>query len=220
MKKNFCIGLFFIIYVTKINSLSRPLYLNEEKCIFNDFFIKSNIIITFNITEDNLTLSENLSNKTLFIINIYNRKKNTLIKSYEVKKTLGKFAFNVEKTGHYKTCIKSNIKEIFNKKDFIIFDLKTESNLDVINNTNETANLKDFEKVNQKLSFLTDKVEQIENMQLLAKSVENNFSRTQIQSTKKIAFLTIIQIIIISIVGSYNVYAIKKAFNNKIEIKK
>ena len=72
--------------------------------------------------------------------------------------------------------------------------------------------------MNQKLSFLTDKVEQIENMQLLAKSVENNFSRTQIQSTKKIAFLTIIQIIIISIVGSYNVYAIKKAFNNKIEM--
>ena len=75
--------------------------------------------------------------------------------------------------------------------------------------------MKDFEKVNQKLSFLTDKVEQIENMQLLAKNVENMFSKNQIKSSKRIAWISILQIAIIFIIGSYNVYAIRDAFKNK-----
>ena len=82
-------------------------------------------------------------------------------------------------------------------------------------NNNETANMKDFEKVNQKLSFLTDKVEQIENMQLLAKNVENMFSKNQINSSKRIAWISILQIAIIFVIGSYNVYAIKDALKNK-----
>ena len=83
---------------------------------------------------------------------------------------------------------------------------------------NETANLKDFEKVNQKLSFLSDKVEQIENMQLLAKNVENTFSKNQIKSSKMIAWISILQIVIIFIVGSYNVYAIQNAFKIKLSM--
>ena len=88
--------------------------------------------------------------------------------------------------------------------------------MDVIHNNNETANVKDFEKVNQKLNFLSDKVEQIENMQLLAKNVENTFSNNQINSSKRIAWISVLQIVIIFIVGSYNVYAIKDAFKNKM----
>ena len=75
--------------------------------------------------------------------------------------------------------------------------------------------MKDFEKVNQKLSFLTDKVEQIENMQLLAKNVENMSSKNQINSSKRIAWISILQIAIIFVIGSYNVYAIKDALKNK-----
>ena len=209
------IALIILIFLfDKINSILRPLYIGEEKCILNDFYIKSNIIITFNITEGNLTLN-NATNSTRFVVNIYTKKSKKLIKTYETSKTYGKFSFNVEKTGHYRTCFKSNNKEIFGNNNYIIFDFKTESNLDVMHNNNETANMKDLEKVNQKLSFLTDKVEQIENMQLLAKNVENNFSKNQITATKRIAWISILQIIIILGIGCYNVYAIRNAFKNK-----
>ena len=209
------ITLIILIFLfDKINSILRPLYIGEEKCILNDFYIKSNIIITFNITEGNLTLN-NATNSTRFVVNIYTKKSKKLIKTYETSKTNGKFSFNVEKTGHYRTCFKSNNKEIFGNNNYIIFDFKTESNLDVMHNNNETANMKDLEKVNQKLSFLTDKVEQIENMQLLAKNVENNFSKNQIAATRRIAWISILQIIIILGIGCYNVYAIRNAFKNK-----
>ena len=209
------ITLIILIFLfDKINSILRPLYIGEEKCILNDFYVKSNIIITFNITEGNLTLY-NATNSTRFVVNIYTKKSKKLIKTYETSKTYGKFSFNVEKTGHYRTCFKSNNKEIFGNNNYIIFDFKTESNLDVMHNNNETANMKDLEKVNQKLSFLTDKVEQIENMQLLAKNVENNFSKNQIAATRRIAWISILQIIIILGIGCYNIYAIRNAFKNK-----
>ena len=75
------------------------------------------------------------------------RESNLAIKKYETSKTSAKFSFNVEKTGHYKTCFKSLDNEIFGEKNYIIFDLNTESNLDVIHNNNETAVFKDMEKV-------------------------------------------------------------------------
>ena len=146
MKKIYFISILLFLVFTKINSLQRPLYQGEEKCILSDFYIKSNIVITLNITEGNIT-SKNGVNSPLFIINIYNRHNNKLVKQYETSKLNARFSFNVEKTGHYKTCIKCIDNEIFNKNKFIIFDLKTESNLDVMNNNNDTAQVKDFEKV-------------------------------------------------------------------------
>ena len=215
MKKINLIFLILFGLFNKISSLLRPLHKGEEKCIFNDFFVKSNIIITLNISESDINYKSEIKSP-LFAISIYNKKNNKLIKKYETSKSNTKFSFNVEKTGYYKTCIKSYNNEIFDKNGYIIFDLKTESNLDVIHNNNETANVKDFEKVNQKLNFLSDKVEQIENMQLLAKNVENTFSNNQINSSKRIAWISVLQIVIIFIVGSYNVYAIKDAFKNKM----
>ena len=215
MKKINLIFLILFGLINKISSLLRPLHKGEEKCIFNDFFVKSNIIITLNISESDINYKSEIKSP-LFAISIYNKKNNKLIKKYETSKSNTKFSFNVEKTGYYKTCIKSYNNEIFDKNGYIIFDLKTESNLDVIHNNNETANVKDFEKVNQKLNFLSDKVEQIENMQLLAKNVENTFSNNQINSSKRIAWISVLQIVIIFIVGSYNVYAIKDAFKNKM----
>ena len=210
-----CLTLIILFFLfDKIKSLLRPIYIGEEeKCILNDFFIKSNIIITFNITEGNFNLTN--ETKSRFSINVYTKKSKKLLRKYETSKIFGKFSFNVEKTGHYRTCFKINDKEIFGTNNYIIFDFKTESNLDVMHNNNDTANMKDLENVNQKLSFLTDKVEQIENMQLLAKNVENNFSKNQITATRRIAWISILQIVIIFGIGCYNVYAIREAFKNK-----
>ena len=82
----------------------------------------------------------------------------------------------------------------------------------------ETANFKDFEKVNHKMQLISDKVEQIENMQNFANSIENTFSQNQINISRRIVIISIFQIVIIFIVGVYLVYALKMMFKDKMEM--
>ena len=202
--------------ITKIICVSLNLNYLEEKCILNDFYSKSNIIITFNVTEG--YFKEHDIKGPLFVINIYNREKNILIKSFETKKTYGKFSLNIEKTGHYKTCIIGKDTLTFGQQRFVIFDFNIESSLEVKQRVNESANFKDFEKVNNKMEFITDKIEQIENMQIMANAVENTFSKNQINTSNRLVQLSILQIIIIFAVGIFHVYYLKKMFKDKINM--
>ena len=214
-EKFFFLLIFFIFEIIKtISCISRNLKYLEEKCILNDFYSKSNIIITFNVTEGDF--KEHEIKGPRFVINVYNKKTNKLKQSFETQKTYGKFSFNVKKTGHYKICIIGKDEMLFGQQKFIIFDMNIETSLEVQQKVSETANFKDFEKVNHKMQLISDKVEQIENMQLLAKNVENTFSKNQINSSKRIAWISVLQIVIIFILGSYNVYAIQDAFKNKM----
>ena len=205
--------IFYIGLVKKIFCLSRTLHYLEEKCVMNDFYLKSNIIITFNVTEG--YLKEHRINGPCFEINIYNKDTNRLIRAFNTQKSYGKFSFYVERTGHYKTCIKGEDSFIFGQRRFIIYDFNVESSLDVKQKGNETAKLKDFEVVNHKMKIINDKVEQIENMQLFANSIENVFSKNQIKISKRIVQISIIQILIILIVGVYHVYTLKNIFKER-----
>ena len=207
------IYIIFFNIIRNILCISRDLHYLEEKCVLNDFYLKSNIIITFNVTEGNFKKHE--FNEPSFIINVYNKDNNNLIKQFNTQKTYGKFSFNVDKTGHYKTCIIGKDSFIFGEKRIIIFDFNIESSLDVKENSKKTANMKDFEIVNHKMQMINDKVEQIENMQAFSNSIENTFSKNQINTSKRIIQISIIQILIIFLVGIYHIYALKKMFNEK-----
>ena len=206
----------FFLILENISCMIRNLKYLEEKCILNDFYSKSNIIITFNATEGNFKEQEIQGPR--FIINIYNKKLNKLKQSFETKKTFGKFSYNVKKTGHYKICIIAKDKNLFEQKNFIIYDLKIETSIEVKQKVSETANFKQFDKVNTKFDFIKDKVEQVENMQLMSNSLENSFSKTQIKISTRIVIISIIQIVIIFCVGIYHVYALKKIFKDKISM--
>jgi hypothetical protein len=188
----------------------------EEKCVLNDFYSKSNIIITFNITDENL--KEQNIKESHFVINVYDRKNSKLKKSFETQKMSGRFSFGVKKKGHYKICIIGKDKLIFAQQNSILFDLNIETSIEVKQKVSETANLKDFEKIKNKMEFLTDKVEQVENMQILSNSLENNFSKNQINISFRLVLISIIQIVIIFSVGIYHIYALKKMFKDKAEM--
>ena len=55
-------------------------------------------------------------------------------------------------------------------------------------------------------------------MQELSNSLENNFSKTQINISTRIVIISIIQIIIILSTGVFHIYALKKMFKDKISI--
>ena len=218
MKEKFFFLLIFFIFeiIETISCISRNLKYLEEKCILNDFYSKSNIIITFNVTEGDF--KEHEIKGPRFTINVYNKKTNKLKQSFETQKTYGKFSFNVKKTGHYKICIIGKDEMLFGQQKFIIFDMNIETSLEVQQKVSETANFKDFEKVNHKMQLISDKVEQIENMQLFANSIENTFSKNQMNISRRIVIISIIQICIIFFVGIYLVYALKMMFKDKMEM--
>lgn len=217
MKVQLSLTLILFMSILKISKcITRDLKYLEEKCVLNDFYSKSNIIITFNVTEGNYVDQENkISN---FVINVYNRKANKLKQKFETQKTNGKFSFSVKKTGHYKICIIGKNSLIFGEKNNIIFDLNIETSIEVKQRVNETANFKDFDKVNTKMDFVKDKVEQIENMQISSNSIEKSFSESQIKISQRVVGLSIIQIIIILCFGIYHVYSLKQIFQDKISM--
>ena len=213
--------LFLSLYLCFLNiknvlCITRNLKYLEEKCIFNNFYSKSNIIITFNVTEGNF--KEYKIEDSRFIINIYSKNTNKLRQSFETKKTYGKFSYNVGKTENYKICIIGKDLMTFGEKKYIIFDFNIETNIEVKQKISESADFKEFDKINIEIQSLKNKVEEIGNMQELSNSLENNFSKTQINISTRIVIISIIQIIIILSTGVFNIYALKKIFKDKISI--
>ena len=60
------------------------------------------------------------------------------------------------------------------------------------------------------------KVDMIEIIQKYQNDLEDEFSKNQIQSSTRLALLSICQIVIICIVGIYHVFSLRKIFKNKI----
>lgn len=203
----------FLEIIINISCITRKMNYLEEKCVLNDFYSKSNIIITFNITDENL--KERKINGSHFVINVYDKKKNKLKKSFETQKLSERFSFSVKKTGHFKICIIGKDKLIFDQQRSILFDFNIETSVEVKQKVSETADLKEFEKINNKMDFVKDKVEQIENMQIMSNSLENNFSKSQINISYRLVLISVIQIIIIFSVGIYHVYSLKIMFKDK-----
>ena len=79
-----------------------------------------------------------------------------------------------------------------------------------------SAKSKDFQKVNETMTKLNSKVESIENMQKYQLEVEDTFSQNQIKSSNRLAFISVCQIVIICIVGLYQVFSLRKIFKDKI----
>ena len=206
----------FISLLTNTFSIIRDLSYSEEKCIIKNFYSKSNIIITFNITEGNIKSSKNEEPK--FVINIYNKKTNKLINNFISNKTYGKFSFNIEKTSNYKICILCKDKTIFEEQKSILFDFNVESSLDVEQKGNEVADWKDFDKVNKKMEYINDKIDQIESMQMYSNQIENSFSKNQIKTSKRVVQISLIQVAIVLAVGIYHIYSLKKIYNSKFPL--
>ena len=66
------------------------------------------------------------------------------------------------------------------------------------------------------MSRINTKVDNIENMQGYQIKVEDNFSEKKINSSSRLALLSICQIIVICIVGVYHVFYLRKIFKDKI----
>ena len=105
-------------------------------------------------------------------------------------------------------------KELFKYKKFLHLVFKVQSSDEIYDE--DSAKAKDFQKVNITMQNLNSKVDSIEVMQNFQVEVEDEFSKKQIETSSRLAFLSICQIVIICIVGIYHVYSLRKVFKDKI----
>ena len=74
---------------------------------------------------------------------------------------------------------------------------------------------KDFTVVNEKVKKLGKKAYEITKMQEFQIGQEDDFSATQINNSSKIVSMTIIQIVLVILIGCWQIYSLKKYFKSK-----
>ena len=148
-----------------------------------------------------------------------------------------KILFNL--AGHYKVCVSSNDDDLFTKSSKLKFSLMIDTDQDEIAGKNKfiisqlllyifiynfiKKNLdqskvvknKDFEAVDSKVRKMVYKANEISKMQEYQITTEDEFSQTQFSCSNRIVFMTIIQIIIISLIGVWQIYSLRKIFKEK-----
>ena len=212
MKLSQNILLILFLLIIKVSCLSRALYLGKERCFYENYYYNMNIILRYRILDKDVAIPPN--NKNIFKITIQSTQYYDKYYSFYGNKLTGKFSHNIEQSDKYKICIISHDKDIFKNKKFIYIQFNTQLNEEIKNK--DSAVKKDFQIVDDTMSRINTKVDNIENMQGYQIKVEDNFSEKQINSSNRLALLSICQIIVICIVGVYHVFYLRKIFKDKI----
>ena len=198
--------------IINISCLSRALYPGKEKCFYDNYYNKMNIIITYKILDKDITIPPNKRN--LFLIYIVTAQHYDKYQSFYGTKLSGKFAHNIEKSDKYKICIMANDPSLFINRKFLYLQFNIQLNEEI--NDNNQAKKKDFQIVDDTMSKINTMVDNIENMQSYQMKVEDSFSEKQINSSSRLLLLSICQIIVICVVGIYHVFYLRRIFKDKI----
>ena len=175
------------------------------------------VIIRYEIMDQDLKNLTTLSSKDdRFEISVYSKSDKKVINTFKGQKLTGKFSQSIDNSGEYKICIKTNDKELFRRKRFIKLSFAIDTSEDELEDEEKVVKIKDFEMVNEKVKRVLKKAETFSNIQNYQTKIEDKFSQNQIKSSRLLATLSIIQIIIICIVGLYHVYSLRKIFKEKI----
>ena len=209
----FCVLSFF----SYSSCLYLNLLLNKEKCFYDNFYYQMVVIIRYEIMDQDLkNLTTLLSKDDRFEISVYSKSDKKVINTFKGQKLTGKFSQSIDNSGEYKICIKTNDKELFRRKRFIKLSFAIDTSEDELEDEEKVVKIKDFEMVNEKVKRVLKKAETFSNIQNYQTKIEDKFSQNQIKSSRLLATLSIIQIIIICIVGLYHVYSLRNIFKEKI----
>ena len=135
-------------------------------------------------------------------------------KTFYGSKLSGKFSYNIEESDKYKVCIYSSDKEIFKNKKFLHMEFKIQSSDELYDE--HSAKAKDFQKVNITMQNINAKINNMDVVQKFELEMEDSFYNNQIRISNRLAFLSILQIVVICIVGLFHVFSLRKLFKDKI----
>ena len=169
------------------------------------------IIIEYKILDKDIKLPD--QSKNLFRITIVSLSRKSY-RFFYTQKLSGKISYSFEESEKFKICIETTNKDIFVNKKFVYLEFKVQSYDDLYDENTATA--KDFFRVNDTMTKLNNKVDNIETIQDYTIKVEDSFSKKQINSSSRLVYVSLCQIAIICIVGIYHIMSLRAIFKNKI----
>ena len=194
MKSSINILFLFILFITLLSystCLYRSLFINKPKCYFDTFYSEQNIIMKYKVLNRDIDETVLPTNYNRFIIKLFDSN-NVQLNMYTSSKLKGKFSYSIEKSDMYRICIESSDKDLFHGRGTIKIQFKIETSDDVIDSLKNSADLKDFELVDDKMKRLAKKTDNILNMQKYQFKMENRFSKSQLTSHRRIVVLTVV----------------------------
>ena len=207
----------FVIVLCCVSRTS-PLYLNlfnnKPKCFYDNFYENMVIIMNYKILDEDIKVP----NRTdLFEITIYTNNDKELVKTFTNAHVKGKFPFLIEKSGEYKVCIQTKESSLFTRsRRNLKLSFQIDTDEDVIDDAENSVKMKDFEMVNDKVKKVQRKITTLSSMQSYQNKVEQTFSDNQIRSSTLLVWLSMIQIVVIIVVGGFHVISLTKIFKQKI----
>lgn len=202
-----------ILFVYHTNCLYFYLSRGENRCFYDEFYSEVVVMMRFKILDTNISLMKKNENRVKISIEGIDNKK--IAFRFKTEKIIGKFSQAIEKTGHYKICVTSDDDDLFAKKDKVKFQLSIDTDQDDFEETEGVVKNKDFDLVDQKMKKLVKKANEIDKMQQFQMETEDDFSNTQMDNSNRIVTMTICQIVIVMIIGLWQIFSLRKIFKEK-----
>lgn len=203
------IAMFFTLF-TYINSLFFHLKRKMTKCFLEELYssnmamIKYTIDKTENFTEDELAV---IFAQTTIEVTFDEDQSNIL--SRDIVNPTGKFSFTAKKDGHYRICV--NTGALFAKENYILF-----MNLEIMSDNMDEPSLSSIIKkeeindVHKKVDKIIKKADRYISKQQKMIKIEDMESNNIIKLQKTFYYMTIFQIILVLIIGVYQVFNLKR----------
>lgn len=209
--------------------LSVALNYRNEYCVYDLFYQDTVIILNYEFDLNTLNQHELKKVKTNFIewtldLEDTSKDPNKLKKGEQIefkrttntKKTTGKIAHTIEASDNYKICVRLTNNKLIKRSVLPKLKLRIETSLDEMDQEEQSAKMKDYKMVSEKTKNLLKKVDVINSVQKYQNSLEQEFSKSQIDSNRLIATLSVVQIIIICIIGGFHIVSLRGIVKNKV----
>ena len=189
---------------------------NKQKCFYDNFYNEMIIIMRYNILDEDVKNMTLAVNNNRFEISVYSKEEKKILNVFRSTKLSAKFSQTIEGSGEYKICIKAGDNALFKKRRYLKLEFQIDSSEDGFEDADKAVKMKDFEMVNEKMKKVMRKAETFSQIQDYHVTAEDKFSQNQIKTSRLIATLSIVQIVIICCVGVYHVFSLRKIFKEKI----
>ncbi len=208
--KTFTLLLGIFLLFSSINALFFHLKRKMKKCFLEELYssnmamIKYTIDKTENFTEDELSV---IFAQTTIDVTFDEDQSNII--SRDIINPTGKFSFTAKKDGHYRICVSTGA--LFSKENYLL-----NMNLEIMSDNMDEPSLNSIIKkeeisdVHKKVDKIIKKADKYISKQQKMIKIEDIESNNIIKLQKTFYYMTIFQIVLVVLIGIYQVFNLKR----------
>jgi hypothetical protein len=195
-----------------VKSFYFGLHLRERKCFEDEFYNEIIIILRYEVLNNFSFYQENNTSKLL--IEVINNDNQEIIEQFKGIKLNEKFSIHLFGNNQIKFCVSTDYKPWFEgSADPLFLRLKIDTNEDDVGQENSLKN-KDIANLEKNLGVMLKKANEVSKMQEHGTIKEEKFSQSQVENSNQIIVLTIVETIIVVVVGVLQICWLKKRYND------